>query len=420
MPGKARKVVISERQQEILREIKQARTASVREVQRASIILLAFAGVLNEQIAEHVRLERHQVGHWRLVWVKAFPKLILIECQESPAALRKAILAVLADAPRPGCPGKFTAEQLARIIAVACEPPEKSDRPINHWTARELADEVVKRKIVDSISATHVGRILAEAELQPHRSRYWLNSGAMDPEQFRLQVETICATYLEAPGRLAKENIHTISTDEKTGIQALERIAATLPMKPGRIEGIEFEYSRHGTVCLIGNFDVVTGQIISPTIQATRTEEDFVKHIGQTIDLHPTDGWIFVVDNLNTHCSEKLVEFVAEKCGIEKKELGKKGKRGILKSVASRQKFLATLSHRIRFVYTPKHTSWLNQIEIWFGTLSRKLLRRSSFASAEELKARVLAFIDYFNATMARPIDWLYSPRPLFESASTG
>ena len=222
MPGKARKVVISERQQEILRAVKNSRTASVRETQRAAIVLLAFAGMVNEEIAECVRLERHQVGHWRVVWAKAFPRLILVECQESPAALRKAILAVLADAPRPGCPGKFTAEQLAQIIAVACEPPAKSDRPINHWTARELADEVVKRKIVDSISATHVGRILDEAELQPHRSRYWLNSAATDPVLFALQVETVCATYRDAPKRLAEEGIHTISTDEKTGIRALE------------------------------------------------------------------------------------------------------------------------------------------------------------------------------------------------------
>lgn len=417
MPGKARKVVISERQQEILREIKNARTASVREVQRATIILLAFAGSLNEEIAPHVRLERHQVGHWRAVWAKAFPRLILIECQESPAGLRKAIHTVLADAPRPGCPGKFTAEQLAMIIATACEPPEKSGRPINHWTARELADELIKRKIVDSISATHVGRILEEAELQPHRSRYWLNCGEMDPEVFESQVKLVCATYLEAPRRLAEENIHTISTDEKTGIQALERISATLPMKPGRIEGIEFEYTRHGTVCLIGNFDVVTGQVIAPTIQATRTEEDFVQHIGQTIDLYPEDGWIFVVDNLNTHVSEKLVELVAEKCGIEE-DLGKKGKSGILKSVASRQKFLATLSHRIRFVYTPKHTSWLNQIEIWFSILVRRFLKRGNFKSTEELTERLRAFIEYFNTTMAKPFKWTYTGRPLQSGVS--
>ena len=412
MPGKARKVVISERQQEILRAVKNSRTASVREVQRATIVLLAFAGMVNEEIAECVRLERHQVGHWRVVWAKAFPRLILVECQESPAALRKVILAVLADAPRPGCPGKFTAEQLAQIIAVACEPPAKSERPINHWTARELADEVVKRKIVDSISATHVGRILDEAELQPHRSRYWLNSAATDPVLFALQVETVCATYRDAPKRLAEEGIHTISTDEKTGIQALERIAATLPMKPGRVEGIEFEYSRHGTVCLIGNFDVVTGQVICPTIQATRTEEDFVKHIGQTIDTNPEDGWIFVVDNLNIHCSEKLVEFVAEKCGIEG-DLGKKGKRGILKSVASRQKFLATMSHRIRFVYTPKHTSWLNQIEIWFSILVRRFLKRGNFKSTKELTEKLRSFIAYFNTTMAKPFKWTYTGRPL-------
>src|SRR5262249_52734530 len=170
-----------------------------------------------------------------------------------------------------------------------------------------------------------------------------------------------------------------------TGIQALERIAPTKAMKPGREERREFEYQRHGTQCLIGNFEVITGTVIAPTVQATRTEEDFAAHLAGTVATDPEAGWIFVVDNLTIHCSEALVRYVAQECGIEE-DLGKKGKRGILKSVATRKQFLMNSSHRIRFVYVPKHTSWLNQIEIWFSILVRRVLKRGNFTSVTDLR----------------------------------
>jgi transposase len=210
-----------------------------------------------------------------------------------------------------------------------------------------------------------------------------------------------------------------VSTDEKTGMQALERLYPDIAMGPGRVQSREFEYVRHGTLCLMANLEVWCGCIIAPSIGLTRTEEDFVRHVEQTVNTDPMAGWVFIVDNLNTHQSESLVLYVAEACGIEE-GLGEKGKSGVLKSQASRAAFLSDPKHRIRFTYTPKHSSWLNQIEIWFSTLVRKLLRRSSFCSLDDLKERILRFIDYFNRTMAKPIDWLYSPRPLFEPDSTG
>jgi transposase len=245
--------------------------------------------------------------------------------------------------------------------------------------------------------------------LQPHRSRYWLNSNPENPEAFRGRVATVCEAYEQA-GRLEEQGIHTVSTDEKTGIQALERLYPDIPMGPGRIQRREYEYKRHGTICLIANMEIWCGWIMAPTLGPTRTEADFAAHIEQTVATDPLAGWVFICDNLNTHQSESLVLYVAKACGITD-DLGEKEKRGILKSQASRAEFLAKPSHRIRFVYTPKHCSWLNQVEIWFGILVRKLLRRSSFASLEELKQRILEFIDYFNQTMAKPIRWLYSPR---------
>lgn len=237
------------------------------------------------------------------------------------------------------------------------------------------------------------------------------NDRPQDPEQFDKEVKTICEIYAEAPN-LSKKGTHIVSTDEKTGIQALERKHPTRPMICGRVELREFEYIRHGTQTLIANFEVATGRVITPSIGPTRTEEDFVNHIEQTIATDPDGEWIFVADQLNTHKSESLVRLVARLCEIDV-DLGVKGKCGILQSMDTRATFLQNINHRIRFVYTPKHTSWLNQIEIWFSILVRRLLKRGSFTSVKELRARILAFIDYFNKTMAKPFKWTYAGRPL-------
>jgi len=196
-----------------------------------------------------------------------------------------------------------------------------------------------------------------------------------------------------------------------TGIQALERAQPTQPMQPGRVERREFEYVRHGTLSLIANFEVATGQVIQPSLGPTRTEVDFARHIAQTIATDPDAQWTFVLDQLNTHQSESLARLVADRCHLSA-ELGVKDKAGILQSMPSRAAFLSDPTHRIRFVYTPKHSSWLNQIEIWFSIIIRRLLKRASFSSTEELRQRILAFIDYFNRT-AKPFKWTYTGRPL-------
>ena len=163
---------------------------------------------------------------------------------------------------------------------------------------------------------------------------------------------------------------------------------------------------------MIANFEVATGQAIYPTVQKTRKEEDFVEHIRQTVASDPQGQWIFIADQLNTHKSASLVAWVAEQCGI-KEDLGVKGESGILRDMASRAAFLRDESHRIRLVYTPKHCSWLNQVEIWFGILSRRLLKRGSFKSTDELKTRILKFIEFFNETLAKPFRWTYTGKPL-------
>ena len=231
-----------------------------------------------------------------------------------------------------------------------------------------------------------------------------------EPEAFADQVETICTVYAYAP-LLHALGGHIISTDEMTGIQALERSAPTQPMRPGQVERREFEYVRHGTLSLIANFDVVTGQVISPSLGPTRTEADFAAHIARTIDTDPEGVWLFVADQLNTHQSETLVRLIAERCGLPD-DLGEKGASGVLRSMATRAAFLSDPMHRIQFVYVPKHSSWLNQVEIWFSILVRRVIKRSNFTSIEELRARILAFIAYFNQT-AKPFKWTYTGRPL-------
>ena len=195
-------------------------------------------------------------------------------------------------------------------------------------------------------------------------------------------------------------------------MQANERAYPTRPLQPGRVERVEFEYIRHGTQTLIANFEVATGQVMAPSVAPTRTEEDFVEQIERTIALDPAAAWIFIVDRLNTHQSASLVRLVAKQCGIEE-DLGVKGKAGILESMPTRAAFLQEPTHRSRFVYTPKHTSWLNQVEIWFSLLVRRRLTRASFTSVDELRERLLASIDYFNKTMAKPFKWTYAGRPL-------
>ena len=203
-----------------------------------------------------------------------------------------------------------------------------------------------------------------------------------------------------------------MSTDELTGVQALERKHPGLPLAPGKVERREFEYMRHGTRAFILSRDVVSGKLVAPHAGPTRTEADFLAHLQAVVATDPTvTRWHVVCDNLNIHQSASLVRWVARISGVEQ-DLGKKGEYGILAVMPRRAAFLSDPSHKVVFHYTPNHSSWMNQIEIWLSILVRKLLTRGSFKSVEDLQTNVLAFIDYYNQT-AKPFKWTYQGKAL-------
>lgn len=393
-----KKVSASNKQNAELNKLLNGQNTAQKLVQRSKIVLMAVAGYSPSSIARKLDIDRSTATRWIDRW---------IACShfELEASL------ILDDEQRPGAPVFFEPDQVCQLFAMACEKPSIYNRPISHWTPRELADEMKIQGFVKCISARQVGRLLDEADIKPHLMRYYLHT--KKDEEFDKKTENICKIYEMAPSITAAGG-RVISCDEMCGIQALERAAPDKTVLPGLTERHEFNYIRHGTLTLIANFDVGTGKVIQSTLGPTRTEIDFANHIDKLMATSPSvHNWHFVLDNLNTHQSESLVFLVANKLKIDRNTLGEKGKTGILKSKKSRQEFLSNPDHKIVFHYTPKHASWMNQVEIWFSILVRKLLKRESFSGVDDLRIKILEFIKYFNRTMAKPFKWTYKGRVL-------
>ena len=419
-PGKRLESLLTTTMYTILKSICNRKTLAACIIARAKMILLAFEKKSNSEIADAVGCERHCVGRWRRRWQGSWNALLAIEMHEPHAVFERAVMDTLRDAHRSGAPTKFSAEQVVQLVSMACENPRDSGRPVEDWTGRELADEMQKRSIVKSISTSRVSALLRLVNLQPHRRKYWCFTTEKDHELFQAQAQEVCRTYLEAPSACEHHNTRTICVDEMTSLQANELRAAKRRAKPSEIAKLECQYNRHGTLSLTGSWDVVKGQMIQTTISPTRDANDFAKHIEQTICADPDANWVAVMDNLNTHHGEPVVRLVARLLGIPQNTLGdKKKRRGILGSVKSRREFLTDKSHRIRFVFTPKHSSWLNQIEVIFGIIGNRVMRHGSFSSKEDLQDKLLSFIDYYNQTFAKPLQWTYTGKPTSAKADT-
>jgi len=397
---------------EILEEIISSRLHGISVIQRARCVFLAYSKTKYKDISKIVKLSPKTVSRWVGRFASSIEALHQLEKQGVRTVFKRAIIDSLCDAPRSGAPQKISPEQVASIISIGCEDPAQSNRPVTSWTAAEIADEAVLRNVVKSISVSQVQRFLNHAQLSPHKKKGWCFTTEKDQELFLSQAKTVCDTYLAAPALLIEKNIYTVCVDEMTSLQANEKRAPGRLPAPGQCGKEECQYTRHGTVCLTGNWDVVAGQFILPTIEETRNNEDFAKHIGQLIKSGLADGWVFVVDNLNTHCGEPLVRMVAKHLGISNQKLGCVRKSGILKNMASRRAFLSEGSHKIRFVYIPKHSSWLNQIEAVFGMINRRVMRGGSFTSRDDLMNKLKRFTTYFNETIAKPMKWTYTGRP--------
>jgi|SRR5579864_2081376 len=404
MPKQATKVVLSEEEKEELTQITKRHKSEQQQVLRSQIVLYAAKGYSNTKIATELNINVDTVRLWR----DRFVGLQGIKLETLSVAER------LEDAPRTGRPSRITEEQKCKMAVIACEAPAKSGRPISQWTGSEIADEVKKQGVIEQISPRHAARLLKKKGLKPHLFRYWL--GEVEDEQREEKIKETCEVYLKSKVR-AEQGEKTVSIDEMTGVQALERKKPDLPMQEispevpkGRVLYREFEYIRHGTLSLFINLDVATGKVIFPSYGPTRNEADMAVHVQKLVesDLAATK-WRLVTDNLNTHQSETLVRLVAKMEGIPEDALGVKEKSGILKSMKTRAAFLHDESHKVVFYYTPKHASWMNQVEIWLSILVRKLLKRGNFCSIDDLRDQVLKFIDYYNQNMAKPIKWTYT-----------
>ena len=304
--------------------------------------------------------------------------------------------------PAPADPGAFPPSERVAVVCVATSTTEDHDRPVNGWTLDEIATTIINEAHAQTISRSTVQRILAEADLKPHKSVYWLNSH--DPD-FEAIAKEVCGLYVQAPtfyqqGRLL------LCCDEKAGMQVLGRPSPTQPPEPGKPEKREFEYIRLGTRTMIPSLVVATGEVLWD-LGPTRTNLDFRAHVLRVAAHFPEmNRFDWVVDNLNTHMSLELCEVVAYLCGLRFQPQA-------LKTQEQRRAWLSDPEHPHVFHYLPRHGSWLNQVELWFSVLARQFLRRGDFTSLKEFEERLGRYLEDYNLEQAHPYRWTYTGQPL-------
>lgn len=403
-PANAPLLLSTSERQELEKLIRGAKTEQ-RLVQRARIILAASHGGTGAQIARQVGVSDKTVYKW----TSRYQSRRAAEPQDG-------VRGWLKDATRLGRPEGFDELFWIDVLSIATAEPQNFGRPITHWTVRELRDEVVVvQELTESIHYTTISRFLRCCELAPHRTKGWMNRKE-DPE-FDARAAEIKECVVQATTE-PEEGRVVVSFDEKTGIQAKQRIAPDKPMQPGSPAKLEFEYKRHGTLCLFGMMLVNTGMILG-CMGPTRTNEQTAEVFATFFEQLLSSGYKSIevlLDQLNTHWSIPLVELVARLCKVALPADSQ------LKTGAGRRAWLSSPNKAIVFHFTPKHASWLNPIECWFGVLARKVLRRGSFCSTTDLEARVERFIAYYNEKLAHPYTfrrWKHGPATVTKTTET-
>lgn len=385
VPRWRRPLELQEHERRELRRIADSGSCEHRQVERARIILAGADGTKSlHQIEREQSVARSTVRKW----LNRYPQR-RVQHPEKP------VISWLADEERVGAPARFDELFWIDVLALVTSAPETSGRPISHWTVRELSDEIVERKLVKGIHFTTVSRFLASCQLRPDRVQEWMNRKPQpdfDTKAAQIKDELVQAT---SEDRDAQEV--TVSFDEKTGMQAKERLFPDQPLRPGRPTRREFEYKRHGTLVLLAAMVVHSGEIM-PAIRRRRTNPITAEVLVELFTGLMDQGYErikIILDQLNTHWSQVLVQSVAQLCGLPIPEDSE------IKTGRQRRAWLTRPDKPIVFVFTPKHASWLNPIEIWFGVLSKKVLRRGSFGSTTDLEQRVRRFVDYYNQRFA-------------------
>ena len=294
-------------------------------------------------------------------------------------------------------PAAFPPDDGLGVVALACELPESSGSPGTRRSLDDLARQLVNDYAAAAMSRSTIARVLRAADVQPHRCRYWLNSH--DPD-FLDRARDLSRLYAQALRRHGRGHL-LLCTDEKTGMQILQRLHPTRPCRPGVPQRREYEYVRHGTRCLLASLVVATGEVVWD-LGPTRTALDFANHLLHTADrCWGCRGLTWVVDNLNTHYSREVCEVLAL--------LNDQAPRpGRWRTAAQRRAYVAAPGHRFRLVFLPRHGSWLNQVELFFSVLARRFLRRGDFAGVAQFEERLGIFLEAYNAAEAHPYRWSY------------